>query len=229
MLTLAAKSARFATPSEAVSPASRALIAASSFGNAKASIVAAAPEAAPPGLPPCFCAATIALLMARFRYASVRCEPSCPDWLRAMRSTAYSFQRIVAVGEAHGLGLAAVGVSVAPPRCAQPPASDVASSAIAITPDRRCEANLDRPNLPTMFRCTWISCSLRLRHAWIASRQRALREVLFAAIRLESGRLQSGVNIVCTVTHDGKRHTEIDLDQFATYDCPLLPKAVLSK
>src|SRR5262245_56423090 len=36
-------------------------------------------------------------------YASVRAAGTCPIWLRAINSQAYSFQRIVEVGNAHGL------------------------------------------------------------------------------------------------------------------------------
>src|SRR4030095_3265419 len=41
--------------------------------------------------------------IARFMYASVRAAGTCPIWLRAINSQAYSFQRIVEVGSAHGL------------------------------------------------------------------------------------------------------------------------------
>src|SRR5262245_4648871 len=72
----------------------------------------------------------IALLIARFMYARVRAAGNWPAWLRAIRSQAYSFQRIVDVGSAQGL---AVGEeSSAAGRgadCAQPPASTIADNA----------------------------------------------------------------------------------------------------
>jgi hypothetical protein len=45
---------------------------------------------------------TIALLMARLTWASVRNAGNCPAWLRAISSHAYSFHRTVDVGAAQG-------------------------------------------------------------------------------------------------------------------------------
>src|SRR4029453_12765989 len=90
-------------------------MAASSFGYRKASTDAAAPAAAPSGATPFARAATIALLMARLRYASVRSAGNCPTWLRAISSQAYSFHRTVDVGAAHG-DCAVFACEVAPGR-----------------------------------------------------------------------------------------------------------------
>src|SRR5262245_28263560 len=72
----------------------------------------------------------IALLIAMFMYARVRAAGNWPAWLRAIRSHAYSFQRIVDVGSAQGL---AVGEeSSAAGRgadCAQPPTSTIVDNA----------------------------------------------------------------------------------------------------
>src|SRR5262245_49435294 len=105
--TPAAKSARPSSPTAADSRARRAVMACSSLGKRKTRTVAAAPAAAPAGLRPWPCAVTMALLMARFMYASVREAGNWPTALRAIRSHAYSFQLIVEVGSAQGLGAGA--------------------------------------------------------------------------------------------------------------------------
>jgi hypothetical protein len=137
MSTPALKSGRYPlAPSEAVSRASRAAIACSSFGKKNASTVAAAPAAAPSGFLPCDFATTIALLIARFVYASVRSAGNWPAWLRAIRSHAYSFQLTVDVGAAHGeAGAADIAIaSVRAGCCAQPLASTAVTSAITTAP-----------------------------------------------------------------------------------------------